>query len=107
MDIRKLTPLPYFTSIVLMDLSWHPIDAIGRWDLFDAYRRTANLSFQEGTTEFYWPVSGIGGIESLYELDRNLDRVKSERHEIIAVDVMDLCPTGSDPATSVVNPDGN
>jgi len=71
-----------------------------------ALRRTANLLFQAGAIELYLPITGIGGVKSLYELDQKLDGVKPEHLEIITVHVMASCPMGTNPATSVINPDG-
>ncbi len=72
-----------------------------------ALRRSANVLFQAGAIELYMPIAGIEKVTSLNELDRELDRVTPEQLEIITVHVMASCPMGTDPATSVVNPDGN
>ena len=72
-----------------------------------ALRRTANLLFQAGAIELYMPIAGIGGVTSLNELDQKLNGVKPETLEIVTVHVMASCPMGTDPSTSVVNPDGN
>jgi choline dehydrogenase-like flavoprotein len=71
-----------------------------------ALRKTAMLLFEAGAIELYMPIAGIGGIQSLNELDRKLDGVKPENLEIVTVHIMASCPMGPDPATSVINPDG-
>lgn len=71
-----------------------------------ALRRTAAILFQAGAIELYMPIAGIGKVTSLHELDHRLDVVTPERLEIITVHVMASCAMGTDPASSVVNPDG-
>jgi choline dehydrogenase-like flavoprotein len=72
-----------------------------------ALRRTAHLLFEAGAIELYMPITGIGKVTSLNNLDRKLKGLKPESLEIITVHVMSSCPMGADSATSVVNPDGN
>lgn len=71
-----------------------------------ALLRVAKLLFHSGAIELYMPITGIGGIKSLNELEQKLDRVKPEDLEIITVHVMASCPMGTNPTTSVINPDG-
>jgi choline dehydrogenase-like flavoprotein len=71
-----------------------------------ALRRTANLLFQGGAVELYMPISGIGSVTSLSDLDRKLQGISPENLEIITVHVMASCSMGTDPSVSVVNPDG-
>jgi choline dehydrogenase-like flavoprotein len=85
---------------------WYRFDPDDLSKIKIALRRTASLLFQAGAIELYMPISGIEGVKSLYELDRKLDGVTPENLEIITVHVMASCPMGTDPAVSVVNPDG-
>jgi choline dehydrogenase-like flavoprotein len=71
-----------------------------------AIQRTAKLLFQCGAIELYMPIAGFDKIKSLNELERKLDGVTPKQLEIITVHVMASCPMGTDPATSVTNPEG-
>lgn len=72
-----------------------------------ALSRTANLLFQAGAIELYLPIAGIGGVKSLNELERKLNGITPDALEIVTVHIMSSCAMGPEPATSVVNPDGN
>jgi len=82
---------------------FHPEDLT---KIKNALRKTACLLFEGGACELYLPVSGIGRISSLKELDRKLEEIGPERLEIITVHVMASCPMGTAAASSVVNPEG-
>ncbi len=71
-----------------------------------AFLRTAHLLFQGGATELYMPINKFGKVRSIDELEQKLKYIRSEEIEILILHVMASCPMGTNPSTSVVNPDG-